>query len=154
MVENTMIEKWNVIDSADMAVSIQGIIQRKLNGKKMPFDYDESLEQGIDFLDEASTGGAIICGNVSTSGFVGTLSPLRWSTVVYIANAGKDSEERVYQNVTKALNNYKKLLQNMKNNQDVSGEILLEANSFFSALADVLLREADPLTRTYSQPTY
>lgn len=153
MVDNSVVEKWNSINSADMAVSLQGILNRKINNKSMPFDFDDSIEKGIEFLEEASTGGAIICGNVETNGFTGTLSPLRWSTVVYVGIDPKtknENEETIYQGVTKALNEYKDLLEKLQKQEQVSNKILEDAHSFFRALAEIFLREANPTTRTYS----
>ena len=84
MSDNAMVERWNVIDSAAMAVAVESVLYRIEKGKPFPFDFDEAIEKGIAFLEVARTGGAIICGSPESSEFTGTLSPLKWSTDVHI----------------------------------------------------------------------
>lgn len=154
MGDNAKIERWNVVDAADMAVSVKGILQRKINNKKMPFDFDESLSQGIEFLEEAKTGGSIICGNVQTDNFIGTLSPLRWSMNVYIATVAdiKDKkDEDLYKDVTELLSTFKKTLVKIKDNTSTSPKELRDVKCFFDALASIFLSKSDPTTRSYSQ---
>jgi len=156
MSDSLMVERWNVIDSADMAVSIEGVLHRVIQNKKMPYDYEESLGSAIEFLDEAGNGGAIICGTVTSSGFTGTLAPLSWSTDVYIGvkPQGEAEEGELYQKVVETLNEYKMLLEKMRGNKtiDTDSPILKRAHEFFGRLGNLLLSEADPLTRSYSQP--
>lgn len=57
MSANFIVEKWNVIDSAEMAVSVASVLYRLLNNKKLPFDFDEAMKRGIAFLEEAKKGG-------------------------------------------------------------------------------------------------
>ena len=40
MKDNAMIERWNVIDSAAMAVAVEGILYRIENNTPLPFDFD------------------------------------------------------------------------------------------------------------------
>ena len=154
MSTNPMIEKWNVIDSAEMAVSVDAALYRLLNDKKRPFDFDEAIERGIAFLEEAREGGAILCGSPETSDFTGTLSPMRWSTDVYLTiDAGKEEME-LYNDVVSTLASYKELLQKIKNEEkldvDSDSNLAVEARQFFRTLATVLMEQADPLTETYS----
>ena len=154
MSDNSVVERWNVIDSAEMAVGVEGVLYRELKKKPRPFDFDESLDSGIAFLHEASCGGAIICGTSESQGFTGTLSPLSWSTDVYIDVEPKQAGEAdIYKKIVETLENYKELLEKLKREEQIEyGSAILEkAHIFFKLLADILIRQADPVARTYSR---
>lgn len=154
MSANPMIEKWNVIDSAEMAVSVDAALYRLLNKKKLPFDFDEAMERGIAFLEEAREGGAIICGSPEASDFTGTLSPMKWSTDVYLTFDASKGEMELYNDVVTTLTNYKELLKKLLSEKhlDVDNDLKIanNAHQFFGTLASVLMEQADPLTETYS----
>jgi hypothetical protein len=154
MSDNSMVERWNIIDTAEMAVGLESVLSRYLREKPMPFDCLESLERGIEFLEEACNGGAIVCGSVQTSGFTGTLSPLRWSTRIVTRTSNETDEEMaIYKKVIDMLNLYKTMLKGIKEGkQKPDSSIVENAQYFFSTLADTLMREADPLTSSYSRP--
>jgi len=153
MIDNFMVERWNPIDSAAMAVSVEGLLYRIIHEKPHPFDFEDALNYGIDFLREAGNGGAIICGTTKSTGFDGTLSPFCWSTDAYIEFAPEGPERRsdVYKKVVATLKEYRLLLESIRR-----GRIPEDTNkvkkvySFFQVLADVLMKQADPTTRTYS----
>ncbi len=157
MSDSSMVERWNAVVSADMAVSAEGLLARYTNRKRMPYDAEEALDRAIAFLDEAGSGGAIICGNAKSSGFTGTLSPLRWSTDVYIeVSTGKENEQEVelFQEIVKALNGYKEVLERIRDKKtvDVESSAVKKTHEFFRDLADVLLSEADPVAKSFSHP--
>lgn len=155
MIDNFMIERWNPIDSAAMAVSVEGLLYRIINKKPRPFDFEDALDSSIDFLKEAGNGGAIICGTPESTGFDGTLSPFCWSTDAYIEIefAPESSERRsdVYEKVVTTLKEYRLLLESIREGhipEDTSE--VTKVYSFFRMLADALMKQADPTTRTYS----
>ena len=154
MNDNAMVERWNVIDSAAMAVSVESVLYRLINNKPLPFDVDEALKNGIGFLEEAQNGGAIICGEPESSEFNGTLTPLVWSTNIYINS--KPSEEGMYKKIVATLKSYRDLLEKIKMGEvkKLSSEADLKtANSaygFFHELASELMKQADPVTESYS----
>lgn len=156
MIDNFMVERWNVIDSAAMAVSVEGLLYRIINKKPHPFDFDDALDRGIDFLEEARDGGAIICGTPEASGFTGTLSPLSWSTDAYIEIKFKpeksEKRDQVYKQVVSTLKEYKLLLESIKKGDTLESfkDKAQSAHGFFRTLADVLMKQADPTTTTYS----
>lgn len=156
MRDSSVIDQWNIIEAADMAVSVASVLDRLVHNKRLPFDTNEALAQGIAFLEEAQNGGAVICGSQIADGFTGTLSPLRWSTDVYIrftseGAAGQDT--KWYDGVLKTLRQYQDVLTKLKQNKEVEDrEVAERARDFFEALGDLLLSQADPSTRTYSQP--
>ncbi len=151
MADNLMVDRWNVIDAAAMAVGVEGLLSRVLHNKPRPFDFDEALIRGIEFLREASTGGAIICGNPPNNGFTGTLSPLCWSTDAYIEiRPNQNQATNVYPEIVKALKSYEELLNKLRSGQAYSKAEAQSALDFFHALAEILSEQADPATKRYS----
>ncbi len=156
MIDNFMVERWNPIDSAAMAVSVEGLLYRIIHEKPHPFDFEDALNYGIDFLREAGKGGAIICGRAESTGFDGTLSPFCWSTDAYIEveftpeGSGKRSD--VYDKVVTTLKEYRILLESIQRGDmpEDAKEKAEPVHNFFRTLADALMRQADPTARTYS----
>lgn len=157
MNDNAMVERWNPIDSAKMAVSVKSVLYRLLQSRKLPFDFDESIDEGIAFLKEAQSGGAIICGNPETSDFTGNLSPLRMSTTIYLSveTTAKDKKQvEMYQKIVNTLKKYTQLLEKTKKEKSIGikeQDIAKEAYSFFDALSKTLIKQTDPTTETYSR---
>jgi len=149
-----MVERWNIIDSAAMAVAVESVLYRLTKNKPLPFDVDEALINGIGFLEEAQNGGAIICGEPESSEFNGTLTPLVWSTNIYINSQA--SEEGMYKKVVATLKSYRDLLEKIRREQikELSSEDDIEtaktAYEFFHELAGELMKQADPVTESYS----
>jgi len=149
-----MVERWNIIDSAAMAVAVESVLYRLTKNKPLPFDVDEALKNGIGFLEEAQNGGAIICGEPESSEFNGTLTPLVWSTNVYINS--QVSEEGMYKKVVATLKSFRDLLEKIRREQieELSSkddiEIANTAYEFFHELAGELMKQADPVTESYS----
>jgi len=154
MNDNAMVERWNIIDSAAMAVAVESVLYRLTKNKPLPFDVDEALKNGIGFLEEAQNGGAIICGEPESSEFNGTLTPLVWSTNVYINS--QVSEEGMYKKVVATLKSFRDLLEKIRREQieELSSkddiEIANTAYEFFHELAGELMKQADPVTESYS----
>jgi len=136
---------------------------RLTKNKPLPFDVDEALKNGIGFLEEAQNGGAIICGEPESSEFNGTLTPLVWSTNIYInsktniyINSKPSSEEGMYKKIVATLKSYRDLLEKIKMEEvkKLSSKAdLVTANSaydFFHELASELMKQADPVTESYS----
>ena len=154
MNDNAMVERWNVIDSAAMAVAVESVLYRLTKNKPLPFDVDEALKNGIGFLEEAQNGGAIICGEPESSEFNGTLTPLVWSTNIYINS--QPNEEGMYKKVVETLKSYRDLLEKIRKEQikELSSKDDIEtantAYEFFHELAGELMKQADPVTESYS----
>lgn len=155
MNDNAMVERWNVIDSAAMAVAVESVLYRLTKNKPLPFDVDEALKNGIGFLEEAQNGGAIICGEPESSEFNGTLTPLVWSTNIYI-NISKPSEEGMYKKIVATLKSYRDLLEKIRKEEvkELGSKADIEtaktAYDFFHQLARELMKQADPVTESYS----
>ncbi|GAG86632.1 unnamed protein product, partial [marine sediment metagenome] len=133
--------------------SVEGLLYRIINDKPQPFDFEDALNHGINFLREAGDGGAIICGTAESTGFDGTLSPFCWSTDAYIEFALEGSERKadVFKEVVTTLEGYRGLLESIQEGhipEDTSE--VTKVYSFFRTLADALMKQADPTTRTYS----
>ena len=154
MNDNAMVERWNVIDSAAMAVAVESVLYRLTRNKPLPFDAEEALKSGIGFLEEAQNGGAIICGEPESNEFNGTLTPLVWSTNVYINT--KPSEDDMYKKIVAKLKSYRDLLEKIRKEQikELDSEDDIEtantAYKFFHELAGELMKQADPVTESYS----
>ena len=152
MADNLMVDRWNAIDAAAMAVGVEGVLHRVIYDKPRPFDFNDALGRGVEFLREAGTGGAIFCGNSPGSGFTGTLSPLCWSTDAYIEiRSGRGPEdESFYRDVLKALQSYENVLNNLISGKKCENTESRNALNFFHALAELLIEQADPTTKRYS----
>lgn len=152
MNDNSMIERWNAIDSAKMAVSVESVLYRILNNKNLPFDFDEALETGIAFLEEAKNGGAIICGSPETCDFTGTLSPLK--VCLRLAPSTETEEIEFYKEVVNKLKEFKGLLESVKEQRSIQStkerDAAEKAHVFFSALSNELIKQTDPTLETYS----
>lgn len=154
MNDNSMVERWNEIDSAKMAVSVESVLYRILNNKKLPFDFDEALENGIAFLEEAKNGGAIICGTPETSEFTGTLSPLKISLRRFeTTRIDAEKEMEFYESVVSKLKEYKSLLETVREQKEIpkkARNIAEAAHDFFYTLSNELIKQTDPTSKAYS----
>lgn len=150
---NPTIERWNIIDTAEMAVSVDAAISRLISNKKLPFDFEEAVDRGIAFLEEAVGGGAILCGSAEVNEFTGTLSPMEWSTDVYLDIEMEKEESESYVDIVNLLSEFKTFLSDIKVTKALMPErrkIASLAHHFFGSLATTLMKQADPLTKTYS----
>ncbi len=159
MVEHSsVVERWNLVDTADLAVRLKSVLRRRIDGRPLPKDSDGDIGAGIDFLRQATGGGAIILGHLpETSSFEGTLSPLRWAADVRWASVR--SEPRSKKEYTELVDTLKEFEQSLlavreaiasnDKNAPESGEIEPVA-IFFDCLGKILLQEADPVVREYS----
>ena len=151
MQDYAVVEKWNPISSAEMAVGVKGALYRALNGKPRPFDFVESLEKGIDFLAEASDGGAIICGETPKRGFTGTLSPFTLTMRFVPGDRQEFDETDYYRQVVRTLRSYQSVLDDLRNDKEVKPDVLENAHKFFDDIAVIMMREADPITKNVSR---
>ncbi len=150
-------ERWNSIDSAEMALGIQRVVDSVMRQEELPLEYREFLERGIEFLDEAEAGSALISGTPleQTDSFKGTFSPLCMATDVYITFKDAPDKSDDYKQVSVLLNGYKTILTGIKDagtRHEPDQKQLKEIGSFFGVLFDLLSRQADPITKEYSQP--
>ena len=149
-------ERWNSIDSAEMALGIQRVIDSIMREEEPPLECQEFLVRGIEFLDEAEAGGALISGTLEQAdSFKGTFSPLCMATDVYITFKNAPDKSDDYKQVSVLLNGYKTILTGIKDagtRHEPDQKQLKEIGSFFGVLFDLLSRQADPITKEYSQP--
>lgn len=150
-------ERWNTLNSAEMALGIQRVIDSIMRKEEPPSECQEFLERGIEFLGEAEAGGALISGTEleQADSFKGTFSPLCMATDVYITFKSVPENSNDYKQVSDLLNSYKGTLTNISRagaQSQSDPKQLEEIGSFFEVLFDLLGRQADPITKEYSQP--
>jgi hypothetical protein len=159
MGDMVMDERWNAIDSADMALGVRWAIDYIKRDKEPPPKYIQSLEKGIEFLEEARAGGTLISsGSLKDAGsFKGTFSPLCMATDVYITFEGTDSPKKSedYEKVSKLLNDYICALVSIKEKGvkcRIGDKIFSNVERFFETLFDILAQQSDPIIKEYSRP--
>lgn len=150
-------ERWNSIDSAEMALGVQRVIDSVMRREDPPAECQEFLTRGIEFLEEAEAGGALIAGTSleRVDSFKGTFSPLCLATDVLCTFKDVPQDSNDYTQVSDLLNEYKATLTNIRKTEircQPDREQLSEIDSFFGVLFDLLSRQADPITKEYSQP--
>jgi len=139
-------ERWNTQDSVGMGIGIRRALASVLAGTDVPFEYLGSLEMGIEFLNEAKGGGALISGqSEGVDFFQGTFSPLCLANDVYITFVGPemDQHQRQYDEVRGIFTKYVETLERVKSGEQVintEGDSLKEIGRFFKVLCDLLLR--------------
>jgi hypothetical protein len=152
MQDSTVIERWNPISLAEMAVGVKGVLYRVINRKPHPFDFDESLKKGIDFLSEASDGCAIFCGEKTDTNFTGTLGPLTFTARYIDIDTTRLNESDFYRRVLESLRKHKEVLQNLSENKNVDDRSALESTkAFFEIMASIAMSEADPTSKSISR---
>jgi hypothetical protein len=155
MADLVMGERWNTGDSLEMAVGVRRAVESVLRQKDPPSDCLGFLERGITFLDEAKAGEALICGGpVEADSFNGTFLPLCLATDVYIRFVGGTGSDGEGKKIGELLNQYKESLREIKEKgpkSKIRSELLKEIASFFEALSRLLLQQADPTMKEYSQ---
>ncbi len=156
MSDTVMGERWNTKDSVEMAIGLRRALASTIVGKAVPDEYQSFLERGIEFLNEANGGGALISGQLEgADSFNGTLEPLCLANDVYISFVGgKLDEHQKYSKVRGLFTDYINALEKVKTNGQSSGiepSKLRDIAQFFKVLCDLLLQQADPITREYSQ---
>ena len=157
MGDMVMDERWNAIDSADMALGVRWAIDYIKRDKEPPHKYILSLEKGIVFLEEAKAGGTLISsGSLEEAGsfFKGTFSPLCMATDVYITFEDTPNRSEDYKKVSELLNSYKEALVSIKNeglNYHIEPNIFENVERFFETLFDILAQQSDPVMKDYSR---
>ncbi|MCK5149392.1 hypothetical protein KAJ87_00510 [Candidatus Pacearchaeota archaeon] len=133
-----MLYEFNAIELSQMTVGVEGLLYRILNKREVPFDFDESLNSGISFLEEAQKGGEIMCRKQVKGDFIGTLFPFKISTKMYLKyKSGKGTN--FYENITESLKSYKNLLENIKIKKTIAKtekSIAEETHNFFEFFKD------------------
>lgn len=156
MADLVMGERWNTEDALEMALGVRRALDSVMRKEIPPTHYGEALEKGINFLDEAKGGEALISGSPEEAdSFNGTFLPLCLATDVCIKFTNGNSNSGEQKRIGELLNGYKETLQQIKkkNPKDSVEEIKLrEIASFFEALSKLLLQQADPMMKDYSQP--
>lgn len=154
MSDIVMGEKWNTQDSVEMAIGVRRALASVMVGKAVPSECCNSLDRGIEFLNEAKGGGALISGQPQDAdSFNGTFSPLCLANDVYISfrGGGLDEHQR-YDEVREVFTTYINTLKKVKvEGGGIEQNILKEMGQFFKVLCDLLLQQADPMTREYSR---
>ena len=146
MSDMVMDERWNAIDSAEMALGIRWAFDYINRGIEPPPQYLESLEKGIEFLEEAKAGGALISGlsPEEVCSFKGTFSPLCMATDVYVTFRDTPNDSSDYKQVSDLLNDYKNALVSIKNERlhcHIEPNIFKEVENFFETLFDILAQQ-------------
>ncbi|MCK5565787.1 MAG: hypothetical protein KAJ07_11120 [Planctomycetes bacterium] len=150
-------ERWNTINSAEMALGVQRVIDSIQRHEEPPTECSRFLDKAIEFLVEAQAGGALITGTTleGVSSFKGTFSPLCMATDVYISFRSESETSDDYKKVNDLLNGYRKTLTGIKEGgirYETEPEQLNHMEGFFGVLFDLLSQQADPLMKDYSKP--
>jgi len=149
-------EKWNTQDSVEMAIGVRRALANVMAGKDVPSECRSSLERGIEFLNEAKGGGALISGQLQDAdSFNGTFSPLCLANDVYISFVGdKLDESKRYDEVQSVFIKYINALEEVKAKESrstVKQDTIKEMAQFFKVLCELLLQQADPMMSEYSR---
>lgn len=157
MSDTVMGERWNTKDSVEMAIGLRRALASVIAGKGVPSECQSFLERGIEFLNEANGGGALISGNLEEAdSFNGTYMPLCLANDVYISFVGgRLDEHQRYSEIRGLFTNYINALEKVKIKGQGSGiepSMLRDIGQFFKVLCDLLLQQADPMAREYSRP--
>jgi hypothetical protein len=147
-------ERWNTGDSLDMALGVRRAVESLLRKKDPPSECREFLDGGITFLDEARGGEALISGAEEADSFNGTFLPLCLATEVRIRFIGDASNGGEGTKIGELLNQYKETLKQIKEKgakSNINPVKLKEIGSFFEALSRLLLQQADPMMKDFSQ---
>jgi len=149
-------ERWNTEDSLEMALGVRRALESVLRKEDPPLKCRNLLDKGITFLDEAKGGEALISGSPEEAdSFNGTFLPLCLATDVRIRFVGDAASEGKNNRIGELLNSYKNALLQVKNEKSkskIEPEKLKEIASFFEVLSKLLLQQADPMMKEYSQP--
>jgi len=150
MADLVMDERWNAEDVLEMALGVRRALDSVIRKKLLPSECGEFLKKGISFLDEVKGGEALISGSPEEAdSFNGTFLPLCLATDVCI-KFKRDEQKKIGE----LLNGYKEKLQQIsrEDSSNAEPEVLKRINSFFEALSKLLLQQADPMMKEYSQP--
>lgn len=150
-------EKWSTDASLNMALGVRRAIDSVLNGKKPPAECKPQIQSGVEFLREAQGGSAVMTGTLTEAdSFTGTFSPLCLAIDVYIRFTKKSEKQSANgQKLSGLFQSYIEALQQLADETDKTDltiEKLQEIAGFFEVLTDVLLQQADPMTKDYSRP--
>lgn len=155
--DKVMDERWNTIEAAEMALGIRQAMDCVRREEECPSKYEKYLAKGIEFLEEAEAGGALIsgAGPDKTASFRGDFSPLCMATDVYITFRDTPDKSSDYAEVSKVLSGYRNTLVKITDT-NVKSEIteasLKQMEVFFEGLFDMLAERSDPIMQDYSRP--
>lgn len=146
-------ERWNTSESLDMALGVRRAIASILSQRRLPAECKTQLQKSVEFLNEAKGGSAVLAGTLSEAdSFTGTFSPLCLAIDVYIRFAGETKDARKVK-VGKLFQDYIDALQQVekgRNKPVVNKNMLQQIAQFFEVLTDLLLQQADPMTKEFS----
>jgi len=150
-------ERWNTSESLDMALGVRRAIDSVLSQRKPPAECEYQLQKGIEFLNEAKGGFALVTGDLKEAdSFNGTFSPLCLANDVYIRfRGGSVDKSEDTKRLSGLFEAYRSALQKVLDKADKSGikqSELKEIEQFFEVLTDLLLQQADAMTKDYSRP--
>jgi hypothetical protein len=156
MADLVMGERWNTEDALEMALGVRRALDSVMRKETPSSECEELLNKGISFLDEAKGGEALISGSYEEAdSFNGTFLPLCLATDVCIRFINGTSCKGEQKKIGDLLNGYKKILQQIRKKKS-KGKVqpvkLKEIASFFEVLSKLLLQQADPMMKDYSQP--
>jgi len=149
-------KRWNTEDSLEMALGVRRALESVLRKEDPPSKCRSHLNKGITFLDEAKGGEALISGlSEEANSFNGTFLPLCLATDVRIRFVGEAASKNEDKKIGELLSSYKNALLQIKEKaaqSKIEPEIIKEMAGFFEVLSKVLLQQADPMMKEYSQP--
>jgi len=149
-------ERWNTEDSLEMALGVRRALESVLRKEDPPPKCRSLLDKGITFLDEAKGGEALISGlSEEADSFNGTFLPLCLATDVRIRFIGEAASKDENNKIGELLDSYKNVLLQIKKKKSkskINPEKLKEITHFFEDLSELLLQQADPMMKEYSQP--
>lgn len=156
MVDMMMGERWNTEDSLEMSLGVRRAVESVMRQTNPPSECTEHIDKAISFLEEAKGGEALISGaKEEADSFNGTFLPLCLATDVCIRFVSGTPNSCEDKKIGELLNQYKETLGQIKK-KGSKGNIemakLKEIASFFEALSRLLLQQADPMMKEYSQP--
>lgn len=147
-------ERWNTSESLDMALGVRRAIDSILSQRRLPAECKTQLQKSVEFLNEARGGSAILAGTLTEADSFTGFSPLCLAIDVLIRFKGSSVDEsKDAKKISVLFQNYINALQQVEkggNKPAVNKKMLQEIAQFFEVLTDLLLQQADPITKEFS----
>lgn len=146
---SSVAETADVIEAADTAIRVAGVLKLAEAGRPCPSAADEALKRGIEFIDQALAGTSLLTGSPCEASFAGSLSPLCWATDGYLIQQEQTRAQPNYKEVEQFLASVRDQLEGLREHTDEIGPggtdspNLEQPASFFRCLARVLTQRAD-----------
>lgn len=156
MSDLVMGERWNPDETVEMALGIRRAIGCVMRKEEPPPECYGSLEKGVQFMSEVKGGYALILGtHEEADSFNGTFSPLCLANDVYINfSGGSQDKKENSQIINQLFSKYKETLEKLRDEnlrRGIEQRTLGEIGHFFEILCDLLLQQADPIFKEYSE---